>query len=516
MLDLHEIVDLSEDGVAIQCHTPLEPERRFDLCLDLAGSAEHIYTTGQVIWTSASGRSGLHFSELSPTSLFRLREWLFLNAITGIATADEAKLAALSAAGHAPPRPGYSDTLAAVMAVQREVEALGPDLASALQLIAARTQTLLRASGTAIALSDVVPGFMVCRASAGPDALPVGARLQVGSGFSGECVRSGRLLSCDDTETDLRVDRESCRALSIRSILAAPVRVGDKSIGILEAFGPLPNSFADSDSNVLQRLAETVLAAVNRAARAGDLPLPGAPAPAPFKPAPGSVLFASTPQEEKDDEDAEEKSPGAISLPRSHLVLLIFAAAAISTVLGISSAPWIQSKLQQWRKNRPHTVLASSPVPKSESAAAPHAGPSVETATVETATFDTLRRMAESGDAAAENTLGLCYAQGDERNGIQQDETEAFRWFSKAAEHGSLAAQAKLGSWYWSGRGTPKDLEQAYFWSVLARARGDQTGKLLAAMVASEMTRSQAAKIEQRADSWLQRHPSLAKPAASR
>src|SRR5271166_385952 len=78
MLDLHEIVDLSEDGIAIQCHPPLETKRQLNLCLDLAGSAGEIYSTGQVIWTNASGRTGLRFSELSASSLLRLREWLFL------------------------------------------------------------------------------------------------------------------------------------------------------------------------------------------------------------------------------------------------------------------------------------------------------------------------------------------------------------------------------------------------------------------------------------------------------
>src|SRR5271165_5975598 len=100
---------------------------------------------------------------------------------------------------------------------------------------------------------------------------PVGARLQVGSGFSGECVKSGTLLRCDDSETDVRVDRESCRALGVRSILAAPVRVGEKSIGIVEAFAAQPNSFTENDSRVLQRLADTIVASVNRAAVAENL-----------------------------------------------------------------------------------------------------------------------------------------------------------------------------------------------------------------------------------------------------
>jgi len=510
ILALHEIVDLSEDGIAIQCHTPLEANRPIDLCLDLAGSAEHIYTSGQVIWTNASGRTGLRFEELSPSSTFRLREWLFVNAMTGVATAEEAKLAAASAAEHAPPRPSYSDALAAVTAVQREVEALGADLAGALQLIAARARTLLRASGAALALSDAAPGFMICRASAGQDAPPVGARLQVGSGFSGECVRTGRLLKCDDAETDSRVDRESCRALGIRSILAAPVRVGEKSIGILEAFSPQPGAFANGDSNVLQRLAETVLAAINRAARAGNLPLPGAPAPVPFQPTPGSVLFASEPQEkkEKEEEAREEKGAGGITLPRSHLFLLVCVLAAISTVLGLYLAPWIQTKLQERGRSHLQTVLASSPAPASASTAR---GPSVETATPEA-----LRQMAENGDAAAENALGLRYFQGDEKNGIRQDEKEAFRWFNQAAENGSLEAQAKLGFLYWSGRGVPKDMDEAYFWTVLARARGDQANRDLATVLASGMKRSHAAAIEQRANIWLQQHQAPAKPTAGR
>ena len=504
MLDLHEIVNLSEEGIAIQCHLPLETDRRVSLFLDLAGT-EHIAAAGRVIWSNASGRTGLHFSEFSPAALQRLREWLFLNAMTGAETAGEAGSAALSVAE--PPRPSYTDTLAAVTAVQREVEALGPDLAAALQLIASRAQTLLRASGAALALADVAPGFMVCRATSGPDAPPVGARLQVGSGFSGQCVKTGSLLRCDDTETDSRVDRESCRALGICSIIAAPVRVGEKSVGILEAFSPQPGSFTEGDAGVLQRLADAVLGAINRAARAGRFAPLEAPTPATFKPPPGSVLFASAPKEENKEKVVEEKPSGGISLPRSHLIILICTAAVISTVLGDYLAPWIQAKLRERKHSHIQTVLASSPAPNSGSTS--RASPSVETATPEA-----LRQMAENGNAAAENALGLRYFQGDEKNGIRQDEKEAFRWFSRAAEDGSLAAQAKLGFLYWSGRGAPKDVDKAYFWTVLARARGDQGNRDLATVLASGMRRSQAAAIEQQADIWLQQHQSLSKPEA--
>jgi hypothetical protein len=275
-LDLYEVADISEDGVAIQCHTPLEVDRQIHLCLDLADCAAQIYTTGQVVWANDFGRAGLRFSALSATALSHLREWLFINVTAGAAN-GELDLPISSRTRMAPPN--YTDTLTAVTAVQRQVEALGADLPHSLQLVAERALSLLRASGAAIALADTDPAFMVCRASAGADSPPAGARLQVGSGFSGECVKTGLLLRCDDTELDSRVDRESCRALGIRSILAAPVRAGEQSVGLVEVFSRLPNAFTEADGRVLQRLAETVLDAANRAAHAQHSPPLGIAAP---------------------------------------------------------------------------------------------------------------------------------------------------------------------------------------------------------------------------------------------
>src|SRR5580693_4634296 len=513
-LDLHEIVDISEDGAAIQCHSPLDLKMRLNLCLDLADCAEPIFTTGQVVWLNTSGRAGLRFSGLSPDSVSRLREWLFVNVMAGVAH-GEVDLSAGPFAGsgisgprpEVAPRPNYTDTLAAVSAVQRQVEVLGRDLAAALPLISERALTLVRASGAAIALADADPDFMICRASSGPDAPPVGARLQVGSGFSGECVKTGTLLRCDDTELDPRVDPESCRALGIRSILATPVRVGEKTIGLLEVFAAQPNTFSDTDSAVLQRLAQTVLAAINRAARAEDLPPLAAAEPAKFTTPPGSILFASAPDEEKKMQDADEKQSG-VSLPLPHLMILVVAAVLIlgvvSGALGYSLAPWIQTKLREHRSTPMQTVLASSKPPVPENSAS-------STPVVETASLDQLRQLAENGDPGAENAFGLRYATGD---GVKLDESEAVRWFTRAAEQGNVAAQSKLGAIYFGGRGVPQDLSQAYFWMLLARANGDATSKALAPSVTARLTRAQSTSIEQQADAWLQQHLATWKPTA--
>ncbi len=516
MLDLHEIVDISEEGMAIQCHSPLDAETRVNLCLDLADCSEHIYTTGQVIWSNDSGRAGLRFSDLPADSLSRLREWLFVNVMAGVAN-GEAEIAMRSNAREdGPPRPSYTDALAAVSVVQRQVEAHGSDLSAALRLIAERAQALVRASGVAVALAEQGPEFMVCRASSGNHAPPIGARLQVGSGFSGECVKTGMLSRCDDAEVDARVDAASCRALGIRSILAAPVRVDDKSVGLIEAFSAQPDAFSEIDGRVLQRLADTVLAAVNRAARAENLPVLGAATAPAFSSPQGSVLFASGDEEaEVKQPESEDKGDSSISLPRSQLIILICAAATIALLLGYYAAPVLQSDVAPWIMNRFRareqtqlpTVLASSKPPKSEGGS----GGTQRIPVIEAASLDQLRQLAENGDPVAENAIGLRYATGD---GVKLSENDAVRWFTKAAEQGNVPAQSKLGSIYYSGRGVPPDPNRAYFWMVVARLGGDEASKTLSPFVRARLTRGQVTAIELDADRWLQQHRPYEKPAA--
>ena len=87
-LDLHEIVDISEEGVAIQSHLPLDRTKSVDLCLDLADCPKQIYTTGHVMWSNNAGRAGLRFEGLPADSLARLREWLFVNVMAGVANSE--------------------------------------------------------------------------------------------------------------------------------------------------------------------------------------------------------------------------------------------------------------------------------------------------------------------------------------------------------------------------------------------------------------------------------------------
>ena len=129
-----------------------------------------------------------------------------------------------------------------------------------LQLVAQRALAITGADGVAIALAE--GDAIVCRASVGSIVPDPGVRLDPNSGFSGECLVSGRVVRCDDANTDSRVNPQACRRLGVRSMLAVPLSAKQNVIGLLEAFSNEPFGFNDSDVRSLSLLAELILSAM--------------------------------------------------------------------------------------------------------------------------------------------------------------------------------------------------------------------------------------------------------------
>ena len=129
---------------------------------------------------------------------------------------------------------------------------------TALRKITEAALTATGASGAALALRR--GGAVVCLARAGEMSPPLGARLDDRSGISGECLREGEPIRCDDTENDARVDAEACRSLGLRSLAIAALRqiegTNSTIVGILEVFSPDAGTFTDKHLDVLQQLAE--------------------------------------------------------------------------------------------------------------------------------------------------------------------------------------------------------------------------------------------------------------------
>jgi TonB family protein len=143
------------------------------------------------------------------------------------------------------------------------------DLDVVLGAIAEAAQALTMASGTALAMQR--DGKIVCLGRSGETAPELGARLSIDSGISGECLRTGRTLRCDDSQKDYRADREVCRKMGLRSIAAIPLRGRHGVVGVLEAFSIRSGAFAEEHMDYLARLAEL---AETAHAREHEAPVP--------------------------------------------------------------------------------------------------------------------------------------------------------------------------------------------------------------------------------------------------
>ena len=80
-----------------------------------------------------------------------------------------------------------------------------------------------------------------------------------------------------------------------------------------------------------------------------------------------------------------------------------------------------------------------------------------------------LRTLADQGDAAAQNELGVSYFEGQI---VPRDDAQAFLWIGRAARQGLPEAQTNLARLYEQGRGTAKNTEQAMYWYSRAAEQG--------------------------------------------
>ena len=79
------------------------------------------------------------------------------------------------------------------------------------------------------------------------------------------------------------------------------------------------------------------------------------------------------------------------------------------------------------------------------------------------------RPLADAGVAAAQQHVGLMYAEG---KGVPQNDVEAAKWFTRAAEQGDALAQYDLGVSFAEGIGVKKDPEIAAKWFRRAAMQG--------------------------------------------
>jgi TPR repeat protein len=95
--------------------------------------------------------------------------------------------------------------------------------------------------------------------------------------------------------------------------------------------------------------------------------------------------------------------------------------------------------------------------------------PFIQAAPPKPSDFEQTKRDADSGNALAQNRLGVWYARGA---GVVKSETAAARYIRLAAEQGLANAQFNLGLLYFQGQGVKKNYESAAKWFGLSAEQG--------------------------------------------
>jgi diguanylate cyclase (GGDEF)-like protein len=155
------------------------------------------------------------------------------------------------------------DRLRAIIKTQSEIAATDLDSGEVMALVAHRAQELTGASAGVIEVPD--GDEMVYTVTTG-DATPyLGIRLNRDSSLSGMALDLNRVLHCNDTEVDPRIDRAASRRVKARSMIAVPLLHDGNAFGVLKVYSSAPNAFTPENVETLQLLTESISAQMAQA-----------------------------------------------------------------------------------------------------------------------------------------------------------------------------------------------------------------------------------------------------------
>ena len=83
------LIDLSEEGSALQSEKKLPPDCRVYFQFALPGHTSLIQLSGEMVWQDSTGRVGMRFVNVPTTSRRVLRNWLAANALSTVASAPQ-------------------------------------------------------------------------------------------------------------------------------------------------------------------------------------------------------------------------------------------------------------------------------------------------------------------------------------------------------------------------------------------------------------------------------------------
>jgi len=404
-------------------------------------------------------------------------------------------------------------------------------------------------SASAVAIAIELDGRMTCRARAGTVAPDVGTPVDRDRGITGECVRTGMVVRCEDTQSDPRVDAHVCTQLQIGSILVTPLLHRREVLGVIEAFFSLPGAFDESDIQFLESVAKDIVVRLRGEDEPAETPEEhsGNASGAEVDPTGARLIATSEEAQPVEPEPIEQAVPSTgeadaaeSPVPATTIVITTpegsprWPRIAIATVaLGaVAFAVFLVR----------HSAMTNAP-----------AQPAAATA-VRSDELKDLRKAAVRGDASAQYRLAQSYRT---RAGAE-DRQQATVWLERAARNGSADAQMEfaksleasdsVGAYTWyvisglsgkpeseeairrltpklsagdigrvrlevgrellAGRALARDPIAAYTWLELAEWGGNADARVAMQQLESQLTPSQLRQAKSRTSNWIRRHSS--------
>jgi putative methionine-R-sulfoxide reductase with GAF domain len=232
--------NVSESGFGVYPMANLTPAQAVQISFQLPDSEQRIECPGEVRWANDS-HAGIRFHYLDERTSLALGTWI---------ASLPAPLSPKQPRERRREFPVRDEQLKLIRTYITEDKL---NLDHALFFLVTRLVDIAEASGAAIAMGE--NGNMICRATAGM-APNVGVPIHPSSGLSGECVRTGKAIYCEDVEADRRVNRDATTSLKMRSVLLVPVLHERKIAGLLSLFSPRRDAFQEDQRWLVEQLAE--------------------------------------------------------------------------------------------------------------------------------------------------------------------------------------------------------------------------------------------------------------------
>lgn len=157
-----------------------------------------------------------------------------------------------------------SQSLSAVMEVQRMLRNGDLDVDGAMDRLVECARNAANATGVAVAL--LKGGQLTYRAGTGSAATYVGRQVTASLTVSADTERRREILRVEDAQTDKRIEASVRRQFRARSLLILPIYQTRTLVGVLEVMFGEPHAFQDAEVLIYQLMARRIEASILQAA----------------------------------------------------------------------------------------------------------------------------------------------------------------------------------------------------------------------------------------------------------